>query len=493
MTMLTQHAPTSPVGWTPHTYQKRAVKWLLEHACAAMFLDPGLGKTSVTLAAIKMLKSRGVLNKVLVIAPLRVCSAVWPKERDKWRDFHDLRVEVLHGPKKNEALQRDADIFVINPEGLPWLLAAQKSQPVSFGAPATVLSPRAFRAKYRFDTLVVDELSRFKHTNTQRFKLMKPLLDTFSRRWGLTGSPAANGMMDLFGQVFMLDRGRSLGPYITHFRNQYFVPADAFGWDWRLRPGAEKEIYERIAPLALRMSAEEYLDLPPLMVDNLEVELPPQARTIYNQFENLLLAKINEHTVTVSTASAASMVCRQVANGAVYSNEDTRSLEKRFKAGREYFTIHDEKIEALADLVDELQGQPLLVAYEFVHDLERLQKKFPAAPYIGGGAKDVDVTIAAWNAGEVPLLLGHPASMGHGLNLQGASNHICWFSLTWNYELYDQTIRRVWRQGQNSRVFVYRVIARDTVDEVVLTALQSKKRGQDAFFSALQELARRRR
>lgn len=487
--MQTELFKPSAKPWQPHAYQKKAVKYLLEHAAAALFLDPGLGKTSITLAAIKLLKQKKVLDKVLLIAPLRVCYSVWPKEVEKWQDFHGLRVQVLHGSKKDEALKADADVYVINPEGLEWLLQVKKTKTPS-GKTKVDVDLRRWKA-LGFDTLVVDELSKFKHVATNRFKALKLVLGTFSRRWGLTGSPASNGLLDLFGQCFVLDQGRTLGPYISHYRMKYFVPSHD-GFNWTIRDGAEDEIYERLAPLALRMAADDYLDMPTLIENNIRVDLPSDVMQVYDRLENDLIAKLDNKLVVASNAAAASMKCRQVANGGIYLDPEVEALVKLPKSKREWANLHTEKVDALAELIEELQGSPLLVAYDFEHDLDRLRERLGKdIPYIGGGvtAKRSAELEKAWNAGQLPVLFGHPQAMAHGLNLQEMGHHVCWHSLTWDYELYDQFIRRVLRQGNKSKkVFVHHIIARGTVDEVVLAAVKSKRRGQNALFDALKKL-----
>lgn len=492
--MQTELFKPSSKPWTPYAYQKKAVKFLLEHAASALFLDPGLGKTSITLAAIKLLKQKKVLDKVLLIAPLRVCYSVWPKEVEKWQDFHGLRVQVLHGSKKDEALKADADVYVINPEGLDWLLQVKKTKVVSpkTGKVTTKVDVDLRRWKaLGFDTLVIDELSKFKHTSTNRFKALKLVLNTFRRRWGLTGSPASNGLMDLFGQCYILDQGRTLGPYITHYRMKYFNPSRD-GSSWVLREGADEKIYERLAPLALRMAADDYLDMPALVENNIRVDLPGDVLQVYSQLEDDLIAKLGDGVVVASNAAAASMKCRQVVNGGIYLDPDIEKLVKAPKSKREWLNLHTEKVDALADLIEELQGSPLLVAYDFEHDLDRLREKLGKdVPYIGGGvtAKRSAELEKAWNAGELPVLLGHPQAMAHGLNLQEVGNHVCWHSLTWDFELYDQFIRRVLRQGNKSKkVFVHHIIAKGTIDEVVLSALKSKRKGQNALFDALKKL-----
>ena len=462
---------------------------MLGHAASALFLDPGLGKTSITIAAIKVLKQKKLLNKVLLIAPLRVCYSVWPKEVDKWTDFTGIKVAVLHGAKKEAALQSDADIYVINPEGLDWLLQTTKTKSSS-GKTTVDVDLRRFKS-LGFDTLVIDELSKFKHTNTNRFKSLKLVLGTFGRRWGLTGSPASNGLLDLFGQCYILDQGRTLGPYISRYRTQYFIPGHD-GFSWHIRKGAEQEIYDRIRPLVLRMSADDYLDMPTLIENNIKVELPDQVMRIYNQLEEDLIARLDSKIVVASTAAAASIKCRQVANGGIYIDPEVQALVKLPKSNREWVNLHTAKIDALADLIEELQGSPLLVAYDFEHDLDRLREKLGAdIPYIGGGvsAKRSAELEAKWNAGKLPVLLGHPQAMAHGLNLQEVGNHVCWHSLTWDYELYDQFIRRVLRQGNKSKkVFCHHIMAKGTIDEAVLYALKSKRKGQNALFDALKNL-----
>lgn len=488
---MTQYELFKPSAkpWMPHSYQKKAVKFLLEHAAGALFLDPGLGKTSITLAAIKMLKQKKLLDKVLLIAPLRVCYSVWPKEVEKWEDFNDIKVVVLHGPNKDELLKQDADVYVINPEGLEWLLQVEKTKTAS-GKTKVSVDLRRWK-QLGFDTLVVDELSKFKHTNTNRFKALKLVLHTFRRRWGLTGSPASNGLMDLFGQCYILDQGHTLGPYITHYRMKYFVPSHD-GFSWNIREGAEQEIYERLAPLALRMAADDYLDMPTLIENNIRVDLPEKVMEIYDRLENDLIAKLDAKVVVASNAAAASMKCRQVANGGIYLDPEVEALIKLPKSKREWVNLHTEKVDALADLIEELQGSPILVAYDFEHDLDRLRERLGQdVPYIGGGvsAKRSAELEKAWNAGHLPVLLGHPQAMAHGLNLQEVGHHVCWHSLTWDYELYDQFIRRVLRQGNKSKkVFVHHIIARGTIDEAILAAVKSKRRGQNALFDALKKL-----
>ena len=454
--------------WEPHKYQVNAVKFLLEHGAAALFLDPGLGKTSIVLSAFRLLRKASTARRMLVVAPLRVCYLVWPAEVQKWDDFKHLRVEVLHGAGKDAALKRDADIYVINPEGLEWLSRENRFKLLDA------------------DLLVIDESSKFKNTQTRRFKTMKPWLPRFTRRWILTGTPASNGLMDLFGQIYILDLGRALGAYITKFRDEFFCRTGYGGFEYFLKEGGEVAIHERIAPLALRLKAEDYLELPKLVDHDIFVDLPPKARQLYDEMESKLMFELdNGGDIRAMSAAAAANKCRQIANGAVYKNIEDRA-GARVKAD-EWIDVNDEKLDALEDLVDELAGQPLLVAHEFRHEVEKLRKRFPKAVFAGdySGKKLVEVE-AAWNRGEITLLCGHSQTIGHGLNLQQAGNHVCWFCPTWDLELYDQFIRRVRRQGnKHTHVFNHRLIARNTLDVVVIAALGVKAGTQNAFLDAL--------
>lgn len=480
------------VPFTPRNYQITAIKFLLEHACGALFLDPGLGKTSSTLAALTVLKQKKLLGKVLIIAPLRPCYTVWPNEIKKWEDFNHFTISILHGPDKEKNLAAAADIYIINPEGLDWLLGTTKTRS---GNRLTVRVDMKRWKKLGFDVLVVDELSKFKHHTTARFRAMKNVLGTFSRRWGLTGSPASNGLMNLFGQAFMLDEGNALGQYITKFRETYFYP-DKYGFNWTLKDGAADKIYEKLEPLVLRMS-NELLDMPRLVENNIFVDLPDAVGDIYTALEDDFITAIDKRIVTAATAAAASIKLRQVANGGIYL--DPKPLPSGLlppKAEREWTHLHMEKVGALRDLYEELQGSPLLVAYDFGHDLDRLRQEFGkegvfACDY---SMRQFSKLEDKWNAGEVPLLFGHPASIGHGLNLQGASNHVAWHSMTWDLELYDQFIGRVWRQGnKHERVFVHHIMARNTIDEVIYGALKSKDSAQKALFNGLKRMAAERR
>lgn len=460
--------------FNPHDYQKKAIAFIIQQACAGLFLDPGLGKTSIMLAAFHLLKKQRMVRKMLVVAPLRPAYLTWPAEVRKWDEFRDLKVGILHGPTKSTVLNDPKyDIHVINPEGLKWLFR-------------TVDDPSEY-----WDILCVDESTKFKHTDTERFRVLKPALEKFGRRYILTGSPAPNGLLDLFGQVYILDLGGSLGRFITHYKAQYFECFDGFAYTPRF--GSETRIYEKLKPLVLRMSQADYLELPPLIGacgygEPLvrEVELPDDARKIYDDMESLLISDLQEDKVVAANAASASGKCRQIANGGLYGS----ALRKDMNNERGQYDLHEAKTDAVEEIIEELQGVPALVAYEYEHDRDRLLRRFGKdTPWIGGGVgagrfRDIEM---AWNRGEIPVLLAQPQSVAHGLNLQGTKGAVIWHSITWDLEVYEQLIRRVWRQGQKERVFVHHVVAKGTIDEMIIKMLKKKDGVQRSLLNALKE------
>jgi SNF2 family DNA or RNA helicase len=457
--------------WEPHQYQLNAIKFMVERATAGLLLDPGLGKTAITLSAFKLLQAKDIgIDAMLVIAPLRPSYLTWPKEAQKWDHLKHLKVVVLHGPKKAELIREKADVYVINPEGLPWLVRNVPRK-----------SPRS---PWPWQMLVVDESTRFKHARTQRFLTLKPMLNEFARRYILTGSPAPNGLLDLFGQVYILDQGASLGRFVSHYKMLFFDPSGYMGYQSTPKPGAEQKIYQRLKPLVLRMAAEDYLDLPPLIENVVEVELPDDAMEEYKHMEKALIAEVGKEVIMAANASAAWGKCRQIANGGIY-HED----------GEKFTHIHDAKVDAVEEIIEELQGKPALVAYEYKHDLDRLRERLGRdTPYIGGGvpASRFREIEAAWNRGDLPVLLAQPQSVAHGLNLQGTGAAVVFAGLTPNLEVDEQFIRRVWRQGQRERVIVHRIVAQDTVDEAIIGMLCSKNRTQKALLLALKDHLKRR-
>lgn len=407
--------------------------------------------------AYKILRQKRVVKKALIIAPLRPMRKVWPDEIKKWADFADITYTIVHGGNKEAALAQDVDVYIINPEGIGWLFDAKRKRP-------------------EFDVLIVDESTKFKNSSTQRFKVLKPHLPSFSRRWILTGTPVPNGLLDLFGQVYILDLGRSLGRFITHYRTEYFVPSGYGGYEWKPQPDAFSRITEAISPLCLQLSAEEYLQMPELVSHDLIVSLPPTSRKLYDELERDFLVQMESgEEVIALNAAAAGTKLRQIANGALYTGVDT------------WKGLHDEKLDALESLLEELNGHPVLIFYEFKHDAERISARLGSIPNLSGstGSK-FDALVDQFNSGRIAALLAHPASAGHGLNLQGSCHHIIWFGIPWNLEYYDQAIARVYRQGQSAeKVFVYHLVAKDTKDEDVAKVLVVKDRNQQGLLRAL--------
>lgn len=385
---------------------------------------------------------------------------VWPDEIKKWAEFADITYTIVHGGNKEAALQKDVDVYIINPEGIPWLYDGRRKP----------------GSRPEFDVLIVDESTKFKNSSTQRFKALKQHLPSFSRRWILTGTPVPNGLMDLFGQVYILDLGHSLGRFITHYREEFFVPSGYGGYEWKPQTNAFPRIVDAIAPLILQLSAEEYLQMPELVSRNLTVSLPPASRKMYDTLEaDFLVQMASGEEVIALNAAAAGTKLRQIANGALYTN------------GHSWTLLHEEKLDELEDLLEELNGHSVLIFYEYKHDAERITGRLGGIPNLSGVAgQQFDRLVDGFNGGSISRLLAHPASAGHGLNLQGSCHHVIWFGIPWNLEYYDQAIARVYRQGQNAeKVFVYHIVAENTKDEDVARTLNMKDRTQQTVLSAL--------
>ncbi|MCK4960813.1 MAG: DEAD/DEAH box helicase, partial [Planctomycetes bacterium] len=432
-----------------------------------------LGKTAMVLHLLERLWWRsGCSLRVLVIAPLRVVYSVWPAEIEKWDLI--LPYQILHGKHKEElARTRKSTIDLLNVENVFWLLEQN------------------WRLGY--DVLVVDESSKFKNYASKRFKALKRRLPEFDRRIILTGTPSPNSLEDLFSQVYIMDQGNALGPNITAYRRSYFYPVSYRNFvEYQPQSGAADLIQRKIAPLVRRIDAETNLDLPELLENTISVELPAKARRIYDDFEKRLFAELEVHAgeekaFALSSAAVAYNVCRQIANGRFYEPPKVLELAKASK-DRRVISLHTAKIDALAELVGELQGKPLLVAYHYKHDLEQLLLRFgKKTPVIGGGvsAKEGARIVDRWNRGQIPLLFGHPQSMSHGINLQGAGNDVAWFALTDNLENYLQFVRRVYRQGIKGQVRVHHIIAKGTVDEAIMQRIKAKDGDQRALLTAL--------
>lgn len=447
----------TPITWSPRDYQETALAWLLEKPHCGLILDPGLGKTSTTLCAIGCLIEWTHVRHALVVAPLRVAQTVWPVEARKWVDFNWLKVCDLTGKTREERialLKEKHHVYVINPESLAKILELDPWQYLNL------------------DMLVVDESTKFKDSSTQRFKALKKHLHKFGRRVILTGTPAPNGLADLFGQMYVCDMGKALGAYITHFRQRYMYQSHD-GFSWNVSPGAAPQIYDKVKDKLLCMTAIDHLEMPELLFNVINVTLPPPIMKEYKKLERDFLIKINDETIPVFNKAALGTKLRQVANGFIY-NEDHTAL-----------TVHPHKMEALQELVEEMQGRPLIVCYEFIEDARAIQKVFPGAVNVSN-AKDTLKVIEAFNAGKIPLLIGHPKSMGHGLNLQEVCHDICWYGVTWDLELYQQAIARVWRQGQPSPIVMCHLIVADrTKDDDVVKTLADKNVTQEALNTAI--------
>lgn len=421
-----------------------------------------MGKTTIVYAIVKILKSKALMKRALVIAPIKPMYNVWPNQCHAWKEFDDLKVIVCHGPSRVQSLLADGyDVHVINPEGLEWAMAYEK------------------QIRERFDILVVDESTKFKNTTTQRFKRIKNLIKWFRRRYILTGSFSPNGLEDLFGQVYVLDEGASLGRFITHYRKNYFYP-DYMGYNWTPHPWAAEKIAEKIAPLTLVLEREGNINLPELLPPNdIFVELPAESRKKYAEMEGLMIAAIEEDKIIAANAAVATSKCRQIANGFIFDEE------------KNWHNLHDAKIEAVQDLVDQLSGEPLLLVYEFIPDLEKLKKAFPNATWLtSGNAKRDEMAIQIFCAGKAPVGLAQVTSISLGIDgLQKSCSNICMYALTWNLEAYSQTIDRVWRTGNPSKIVsLHRIIAKDTVDEVVIARLAGKDLTQTEFLKLLKSM-----
>lgn len=441
--------------YQPHNYQTTATEFIINHDEAAIFLGMGLGKSVITLTAIwQLMLDYFTVHRVLVIAPLRVARDTWPAEIAKWDHLNDMTVAVAVGTKADrlDALAQSAMVTIINRENIPWLVTQLGSE-------------------WPFDMVIIDELSSFKNHRAKRFTALAKMRP-FVKRWvGFTGTPASNGLMDVWAQFRLLDGGERLGRFITRYRERWFVPDKRNGmqiFTYKPRPGAEDDIYEAIGDMTLSMRTTDHLQLPKLTVTTTPVTLEAKERTVYEQLKADLVLEIDDATIDAANGAALSGKLLQLSSGAIYT------------ADGEWVGVHDRKLDALEDLVEAVNGNPLLVAYWFAHDRERIQSRFPQARELKTSA-DID----AWNRGEIALGLIHPASAGHGLNLQTGGHLLVWFSLTWSLELYQQTNARLYRQGQSEPVTITHVVAEGTLDEAVLKSLNAKDATQAALIDAV--------
>ena len=440
--------------FVPHEYQKYATKFIEENDISALLLDMGLGKSVITLTAIRNLIIKGEVGRVLVIAPLRVARSTWPDEIAKWDHLNDLTYSVAVGTEKErlEALRKNVEIVIINRENVDWLV-----------------NKSGYR--FNFDMIVIDELSSFKSYSAKRFKALLKVRPYVERIVGLTGTPSSNGLMDLWAEYRLLDFGERLGRYITRYRLKYFEPDKRSAtviFSYKLLPGAEDEIYNAISDITISMKAKDYLKMPDLIINEVTVELDPTERRTYETLRKEMVVQISEQE-EIDAVNAASLSGKllQMANGAVY-DEDKRVLR-----------IHEKKLDALEDLIEAANGKPVLIAYWYKHDLERIKERFNVREILN------DQDIRDWNSGKIDVAVIHPASAGHGLNLQQGGSTMIWFGLTWSLELYEQANARLYRQGQNETVVIHHIITKGTIDEDVMLALKRKEKMQSALIDAV--------
>ena len=444
--------------YSPHDYQRYAAEFIITQPVAALLLDMGLGKTSIALTAINDLLFDSFdsfeIHKVLVVAPLRVARDTWSAEIEKWEHLKNLQYSVVVGPAQErlKALCTPADIYIINRENIQWLVEESG-------------------LTFDFDMAVIDELSSFKNHQSKRFKAFMKVRPKLKRIVGLTGTPASNGLMDLFAEFKLLDMGERLGRLIGQYRNAYFQPDKRNGmvvYSYKPLPDAEQRIYDKISDITISMKATDHLKMPELISAEYMVQLSENEKEKYDRLKKDLIFSTEDNEVTAANAASLSNKLSQMANGAVYSDDG------------ETVHIHDRKLDALEDIIESMNGRPLLVAYWFKHDLERIKKRFEIREI--KSSED----ISDWNSGKIPVALIHPASAGHGLNLQSGGSTLVWFGLTWSLELYQQTNARLWRQGQTAdTVVIQHIIAKSTIDEQIMKALKTKDITQAALITAV--------
>lgn len=435
-----------------HDYQQYATEFVLEHPYCGLILDMGLGKSVITLTALwDLILDSFDCGKVLVVAPKRVAEDTWPKELAKWDHLRGLTYSLVMGSERERrlALMKRAFIYIINRENVSWLVE---------------------NYRWDFDTLVIDELSSFKSAKAQRFRALKKVRPLIKRVIGLTGTPSPNTLIDLWPQIYLLDMGKRLGRFVTHYRERFFVPDKRnreMVYSYKPREGAEQRIYELIGDICISMKAADHLKMPDLIANRIDIQLNQQERKLYDTLKKDMVLKLKDGEIDAVNAAALSGKLLQMAGGAVYDSEG-RTLR-----------IHDRKLDMLEDLIEAANGKPLLVAYWYKHERDRIQERFQVREILT--SKDID----DWNAGKIPVALMHPASVGHGINLQQGGSTLVWFGLTWSLELYQQTNARLWRQGQKHAVVIQHLVTAGTHDEDVMRALERKDMGQAALIEAV--------
>lgn len=446
--------------YSPHEYQRFVIDYIKKNPIAAVFLDMGLGKTSITLTALNdLLFDSFDVHRILVVAPLRVARNTWSSEIRKWEHLQDLQYSIVVGTEKERmsALEKKADIYIINRENVQWLVERSGK-------------------KFDYDMVVVDELSSFKNHEAKRFRAFMKVRPKVKRIVGLTGTPSSNGLMDLFAEFKLLDMGERLGRFIGAYRANFFRPDKMNGpivYSYKPIPGAESMIYNRISDITISMKATDYLKMPELISSRYEVQMDDKEKQKYEEFKKDLVLEIEDGEITAANAASLSGKLSQMANGAVYS-DDLSVMQ-----------IHDRKLDALEDIIEAANGKSVLVAYWFKNDLTRITERLRKLNVIYQKL-DSDESICKWNAKELQVGLIHPASAGHGLNLQSGGSTMVWFGLTWSLELYQQTVARLWRQGQTENtVVIQHIVTAGTIDERILKALEQKDNTQSALIDAV--------
>lgn len=440
--------------YVAHNYQNHAKNFILAHKVSALFLDCGLGKTITTLTAInELMYDSFEIGKVLIIAPLRVAQSTWKEEIEKWDHLNLLRYSIAVGDEKERirALKQNSDIYIINRENVDWLVTKSGID-------------------FNFDMLIIDELSSFKSHTSKRFKSLLKIRPYFERVVGLTGTPSSNGLMDLWAEFRVLDLGERLGRYITHYRNEYFLPDKRNGaviFSYKPQPNAEERIYRRLADMTISMKSTEYLKMPELILNELEINLDEEDQMKYKKFKKEMVMTIQEKEIDAINAASLSNKLIQLANGSIYDED------------KKFYEVHNKKLDKLEEIIESANGKPVLVAYWFKADKERIEKRFKVREI-----KTAD-DIKQWNKGMIDLALIHPASVGHGLNLQSGGSTLVWFSLTWSLELYQQTNARLYRQGQKDTVVIHHLITKNTIDEDIMKSIKRKDKTQEALMRAV--------
>ena len=442
----------------PHDYQQYAIDFIKSHEVAAVFLDMGLGKTVITLTALRdLMHDEFEVGKALVIAPLRVARDTWPAEAEKWDHLKDLRLSVITGTAKErmEAMKREADIHIVNRENVQWLIR---------------------QGYFPWDTVVIDELSSFKNSGAKRFKALMLRRQSIKRIIGLTGTPAVNGLEDLWAEYRLLDDGQRLGRNIGDFRNKYLIPDKRSGYiiySYKPKKGASEEVERLISDITISMKSVDHLKMPELISTEHPVKMDDEEQEAYKALKKEYVSLIEGNEVTAANAASLSGKLLQLANGAVYDDEHAVRV------------LHDRKLDALEDIIESMQGKPLLVAYWYKHDLQRVEERLTDLK-VKFSRLDTPKSIREWNERKLRVGLIHPASAGHGLNLQSGGSHLVWYGLTWSLELYQQTNARLWRQGQSAEtVVIQHIVTEGTIDRRVLNALEQKRVGQDEIIEAV--------